>query len=111
MDAKGELLYQYSEPLRNNFMRKITRADAEAAMEVILGEDQVKSTNDLPEWQPEGQYYEANSQKISVPDDYYKDIRERQWRTFSHQVGYEGYRFIVFDREQRKAIEVSRGSP
>ena len=80
-------------------------------MEVVLGEDQVKSTRALPEWQPEEQYYEANSQNISVSEEYYNDIRKRGWRTFSHQIGYEGYRFIVYDREQKKAIEVSSGSP
>ena len=111
LDATGRLLYRYSEPLKNAFMRKITKADADRAMEVILGEDQFRSTSDLPEWQPEEQYYEANSQNVSVSEEYHKDIRNRKWRTFSHQVGYEGYRVIVYDREQQKTIEVSRGSP
>jgi hypothetical protein len=53
LDATGRLLYRYSEPLKNAFMRKITKADADRAMEVILGEDQFRSTSDLPEWQPE----------------------------------------------------------
>ena len=111
VSSTGKLLYQHSEPLRNYFTEKITKADAERAMEVVLGEDQVKSTRALPEWQPEEQYYEANSQNISVSEEYYNDIRKRGWRTFSHQIGYEGYRFIVYDREQKKAIEVSSGSP
>jgi len=109
--STGKLLYQYSEPLRNHFTRKINKVDTERAMEVILGEDQFQSTRDLPVWQPEEQYYAANSQNISVSQEYYEDIRKRRWRTFSHQMGYEGYRVIVYDREQEKAIEVSRGSP
>jgi hypothetical protein len=109
--STGKLLYQYSESLRNHFTEKISKADAERAMEVVLGEDQVQSTRDLPAWQPEEQYYEANSQNISVSEEYYKDIRKRGWRTFSHQMGYEAYRFIVYDRERQKAIEVSSGSP
>jgi len=111
VNSRGKLLYQYSEPLRNHFTEKISKADAERAMEVVLGEDQVQSTSALPEWQPEEQYYEANSQNISVSEEYYKDIRKRRWRTFSHQMGYEGYRFIVYDREQQLPIEVSNGSP
>jgi hypothetical protein len=109
--SAGNLLYQYSEPLRNHFTRKINKADTERAMEVILGEDQFQSTRALLVWQPKEQYYAANSQNISVSQEYYKDIRKRGWRTFSHQMGYEGYRIIVYDREQKKAIEVSSGSP
>src|SRR6266853_3055740 len=109
--STGKLLYQYSEPLRNHFTRKINKADTERAMDVILGEDQFQSTRALPVWQPKEQYYAANSQNISVSQEYYKDIRKRGWRTFSHHMGYEGYRVIVYDREQQKAIEVSSGSP
>src|SRR5437879_13639062 len=75
VSSTGKLLYQHSEPLRNYFTEKITKADAEQAMEVVLGEDQVKSTRALPEWQPEEQYYEANSQNISVYEAYSNDRR------------------------------------
>src|SRR6266480_1999652 len=60
----GRLLYQYSEPLKNAFTERISKVDAERAMEVILGDDQVRSTSDLPVWQPEERYYEENSQNL-----------------------------------------------
>ena len=111
MGTTGRLLYQYSEPLKNAFTERISKVDAERAMEIILGDDQVRSTSDLPVWQPEEQYYEEISQNLSVSEVYYKDIQKRGWRTFSHQIGYEGYRVIVYDRKQKKALEVSSGSP
>ena len=48
VSSTGKLLYQHSEPLRNYFTEKITKADAEQAMEVVLGEDQVKAIEAYP---------------------------------------------------------------
>src|SRR5258708_8691457 len=89
--SAGKLLYQYSEPLRNHFTRTINKADTERAMEVILGEDQFQSTRALPVWQPKEQYYAANSQNISMSQEYSKNIRKRECRPFSLQMYNDGH--------------------
>lgn len=109
--ADGKVLYRHSEPLSNAFKEEINASDAREAIKIIYGNSTTKATKALPRWQPKEQYYDANSQELSASKAYYNKLRQQAWRTFSHQVGYEGWKVIAYDRELGKVVNVSSGSP
>lgn len=83
--------------------------DANKFAEQVTRHDNFSSTKALPPWMPEDEYYEEFYQKIVVSKSYYEKLRKKNWVTFTHMNHYEGWQVIVFDREQQKAVLVSKG--
>ena len=110
--ANGYWLYEYYAPLRQYFRSQpVTISDVRRVVEDNLSERHFSTTNSLPKWQEEEAYYESNYQELSVSSKRYEFYRSKQWTMYSHQVGYEGLKIIVYDRKSGTVIEVSSGGP
>ena len=110
--TNGWWLYEYYAPLSHYFRNQpVTTDDVKRIVESNLSERYFSNTSLLPKWQESEGYYESNYQEISVSKEQYQLYLSKKWPTYSHQVGYEGSKVIVYDRDSDRVVEVSSGSP
>ncbi len=107
----GYWLYEYYSPLAKYFRRPVTKDDVIRVVENNLSERYFSKSSQLPKWQEPDKYYDAHSGEISVPKEKYIHYKTKEWLTYSHQVGYEGFKTIVYDRDKNITREVTGGSP
>jgi hypothetical protein len=112
-DIQGKILYDYTAPFKSHIAVQWDDSeldeDAKKFAAQEIGEDNFKRTEALPVWMPEDEYYEENYQEIKVSKPYYEKLLQKHWITFTHRIHSEGWKVIVFDREQQKVILVSAG--
>ena len=83
---------------------------AERLARRLIEQDSFGRTNELPIWSPNDEYYEANYQVVVLDRNYYNDLREMDWITFTHLIHYEGWRVVAFDQKLQRAVPVSAGT-
>lgn len=77
----------------------------------ILRDESFSNTSNLPKWQPSKDYCSNNLQHVYVSKDYYNKLRNKKWHTFTHPVGYEYNRLIVYDQNQGSVVIICGRSP
>ncbi len=112
-DIHGKILYKYSSQFKPHIAIQwddpTLDKDANKFAEQVIRNDNFSSTKALPPWMPKDEYYDEYDQEIMVSKSYYEKLCKKNWVTFSHMNHYEGWQVIVFDREQQKAVLVSKG--
>ena len=110
-DSHQNIVYEYKFDLSDGFRDEITKEDGLRVIRLHNRVEMFESTKDLPKWESPDSYYDKYSQEISLPKDEYELLQTKNWITYSHQVGYEGYKTVVYDRDNNLVKEVTSGSP
>lgn len=108
--SNNELLYEHVSALSDGFRENIFLENAKYVTKLTFKDDFLSTTAKLPKWEPNEEYYEHHVQEIDVSKDYYEMLRTKDWPTFTHQSGYEGFLTIVYDRDKKKVVVVTSGS-
>ena len=110
----GRRLYYYRMP----FIRHVAvewsdpglDKDAERLASVLVEQDSFGRTNELPIWSPRDENNEANYQVVLVNRDYYNNLRDVDWITFTHLIHSGGWKVVAFDQTLQRTVLVSAGT-
>jgi hypothetical protein len=110
----GKVLYEYKSKFKPLVAAQWDDSDLDEDAEILadrfVDPAAFGLTNELPEWLPESDYYEANYQKIQISREDYEQLRLKRWVTYTHPIHYEGWRVVAFDPENQHSIVVSEGT-
>lgn len=106
-DPTGRVLYEFKSALGDGFVREITIEDAQRVIQSLL--DGFQPTSALGDW---GTRFDVMEPEKMYPIDKseYERIRAKSWVSYGHQVGYEGYVAVAYDRDRKRVVELIRGS-
>jgi hypothetical protein len=109
-ENKEEILYYTTSGKKINIEDLIIK-NIPDTIAFILREEAFSYTSNLPKWQPIKDFYKNNLENIYVSEDFYRMLGQKKWHTFTHPVGYEDDRLIVYDQSQGSVVIVSGRSP
>jgi hypothetical protein len=103
----GKPLYSYEAPFKKHVATHWEDpglpADAEKLAKRIAAQDEKKTTENLPPWLPEADYYEEYYDVIMVSQDQYEQLKKQKRPIFTHPTHYEQWKSVIYDPGTGKA--------
>jgi hypothetical protein len=110
--SEGNEIYRYED--KNVFKNKSQELEKDYITTVLnwpLREPLFSNADSLPDWD----HVEANPFDyfitFSIDKQKYTDYRENSWKVYSHAVGYESGKTIIYDQSERKVVVLFTTDP
>ncbi|AFV00055.1 hypothetical protein [Simiduia agarivorans] len=112
-DAKGRELYLYEGLLLDHLPFVVYEPDLQPLVtyfaEKVIRDGFIRTTRDLPAWEPVESYYEKTNDIIIIPQAAYRALRETPRPIFWHAAGDATWVHVVFNPDQRYGQIIMRG--
>lgn len=97
----GKPLYTYEAPFKKHVAThwedpELPR-DAANLAKSIATQDEKKTTDSLPPWLPEADYYEEHYNTIKVSREQYEQLKKQKRPIFTHPTHYEQWQSVIYD--------------
>jgi hypothetical protein len=109
---EGHILYSYVQQFGQHVSETSESpeliAEATRFVEFLIAQG-LGSTAALPPWLPPEQYEQDHQSHLSVTREVYENLRARPRPILAHPTYHEGWKSVVFDEKNDKAMEVLTG--
>lgn len=112
-DKSGRELYLYEGQLLDHLPFVVYEPDLQPLVtyfaEKVIRDGFIRTTRDLPEWEPVESYYEKTNDIIIVPKRHYLALRKTPRPIFWHAAGDATWVHVVYNPNQRYGQIILRG--
>lgn len=112
-DIKGRELYRYEGQLLDHLPFVIYEPDLQPLVtyfaEKVIRDGFIRTTRDLPVWEPVESYYEKTNDIIIIPQSAYRSLRAAARPIFWHAAGDATWVHVVYNPDQQYGQIIMRG--